>query len=415
MTPHKILSSCPVIGPALLLAAALGGCTHDIDMVDLGLRDNYYIARMTKLALSPAFTGDSYLWTLTAPDGSVRRSSTDPEFLFMESELGEWKVTYEIIDDENPYRFDCTITVSPESVPFSPWIAHVYEYRPAPGQFINEMPRYEEGDSEADMIRKCEESISGINDELISLGGWGGYVTFGFDHTVVNVPGEKDFRIWGNAFYELAGVTEQGGSAEPGIVMVSYDTNCNGLPDDPWYELRGSESDNPLTRSPYSMTWFRPDPGKTPVPGGGGLFTDMEYIRWKSTDGETGYLPKNLYHRQSYWPLWLDDSSLTFTGTLLPPNGTDASGNGSYYVLKSYAWGYVDNHPNDNAELNSFDISDAVDSEGNPVNLPGADFIRVYTGMNQVCGWLGESSTELSKARDLHIDTGETPLPDPGI
>ena len=72
---------------------------------------------------------------------------------------------------------------------------------PAPGQFVNIMPLYEEGDTEEDMCRKARESISGTNDIMISLGGYGGYVTFGFDHTVVNVPGQKDFKILGNAFY----------------------------------------------------------------------------------------------------------------------------------------------------------------------------------------------------------------------
>ena len=73
-------------------------------------------------------------------------------------------------------------------------------------------------------------------------------------------------------------------------------------------------------------------------------------------------------------------------------------------MLYSYPWGYVDNHPNEFADLNSFDIGNAVDADGNPVELPGADFIRVYTGVNQYCGWLGETSTELSRAQDLHIE-----------
>ena len=53
--------------------------------------------------------------------------------------------------------------------------------------------------------------------------------------------------------------------------------------------------------------------------------------------------------------------------------------------------------------LNSFDIGWAVDRQGNRVSLPGADFIRVYTGVNQYCGWVGETSTEISRAQDLHI------------
>ena len=61
----------------------------------------------------------------------------------------------------------------------------------------------------------------------------------------------------------------------------------------------------------------------------------------------------------------------------------------------------------------SFDIGWAVDSLGNPVHLPGVDFIRVYTGVNQQCGWLGETSTELSRAEDLHVEDQTHYLPNP--
>ena len=95
---------------------------------------------------------------------------------------------------------------------------------------------------------------------------------------------------------------------------------------------------------------------------------------------------------------------MDFSGTRLADNGIDTSGTGRYYILYCYDWGYVDNHPNDYPELCSFDIGWAVDDTGMPVFLPGVDFVRVYTGLNQQCGWLGETSTELSRAQDLHID-----------
>ena len=86
------------------------------------------------------------------------------------------------------------------------------------------MPRYDEGDTPESMRAKVEECIRGTNDELISLGGFGGYVTFGFDHSVVNVHDSLDFKILGNAFYTSsnpnASALNSGGSAEPGIVMV---------------------------------------------------------------------------------------------------------------------------------------------------------------------------------------------------
>lgn len=397
-------------------AALLSGCTADIPTVSLGIDDTYYINRMQKLDLHPALTGSAYRWTVTRPDGTTETAAETRDFIFIDAEEGRYSLKFEIIDPDTPYEHEFTVNVLHEEIEYSPYIARVYEYNPAPGQFVNEMPEYEEGDTYADMTRKAEESISGTNDIMITLGGYGGYVTFGFDHTVINFPGEADFRIWGNCFYELTDPDRKGGSAEPGIVMVSYDTNCNGLPDDEWYELAGSEYRSDATRHNYSLTYCRPDPQRQIVADEENSIDDLYYIRWHDSMGTEGYMPKNVFHTQDYYPRWVSDDSMTFSGSLLAPNGKDISGYGTYYVLYSYPWGYVDNHPNEYADLNSFDISNAVDSEGNPVSLPGADFIRVYTGVNQYCGWLGETSTELSRAQDLHIQLPgvfpDDPLPD---
>lgn len=43
--------------------------------------------------------------------------------------------------------------------------------------------------------------------------------------------------------------------------------------------------------------------------------------------------------------MWLQ-SPLTFQGTLLPTNAWDKSGTGTYWVLNSYDYGYVDNKSN---------------------------------------------------------------------
>ena len=388
---------------ALIASILFSGCTSEIPMVNLGIDDTYYIARMTKLPLESALTGEKYLWKA---DGEI--VSTERDYIFLASEEGVYNMSFDIIDDQTPFHFDFTVNVLHEEVEYSPYISRVYEYCPAPGQFVNEMPRFEEGDTYSDILQKAEESISGTNDIMITLGGWGGYVTFGFDHTVINVPGEYDFRIWGNCFYELLQPEKKGGSAEPGIVMVSYDANCNGLPDDEWYELAGSEYNSDNMRRGYEMTYYRPDPERQIVADADNSLDDIYYIRWEDNSGTEGYMAKNIFHNQEYFPKWINEDSLTFSGSLLAPNGEDVSGNGTYYILYSYPWGYVDNHPNEYSELNSFDISRAVDTYGNPVNLPGIDFVRVYTGVNQYCGWIGETSTELSRACDLHV-------PDPGL
>lgn len=393
---------------AIIYALLLYGCTDEIPMVNLGIDDVYYIARMQKLDLHPALTGEKYEWYV---DGELVSKSID--YIFLESKEGTYNLELKILDPNTPYDFSFTVHVLHEEIEYSAYISKVYEYCPAPGQFINEMPRYEEGDTYETILQKAEESISGTNDIMISLGGYGGYVTFGFDHTVINIPGEKDFRIWGNAFYELLNPDQRGGSAEPGIVMVSYDTNCNGLPDDEWYELAGSEYYKAETRHNYTITYRRPDPDRIPEEDDSGFLDDINYIPWSDSDGASGHMAKNTFHNQSYYPLWIKADNISFTGTRLAPNGIDLSGTGRYYVLYAYDWGYVDNHPNEYDELNSFDISWAVDSEGNKVHLPGVDFVRVYTGLNQYCGWLGETSTELSRAQDLHIALPGIPLPDP--
>lgn len=391
---------------AIIYALLLYGCTDEIPMVNLGIDDVYYIARMQKLDLHPALTGEKYEWYV---DGELVSKSKD--YIFLESKEGTYNLELKILDPNTPYDFSFTVHVLHEEIEYSAYISKVYEYCPAPGQFVNEMPRYEDGDTYETILQKVEESISGTNDIMITLGAYGGYVTFGFDHTVINVPGEKDFRIWGNCFYELLQPDKKGGSAEPGIVMVSYDTNCNGLPDDEWYELAGSEYDSKYTRHAYSITYRRPDPNREIVADEDNSLDDIYYIGWSDNAGQKGYIAKNIFHNQDYFPKWINSDEITFSGSLLPNNAEDISGNGSYFVLYSYPWGYVDNHPNEYADLNSFDISWAVDSDGNPFNLPGVDFIRVYTGLNQYCGWLGETSTELSRAQDLHIDLPGLPNP----
>lgn len=396
-----------------VIAALISGCSDEVPMVSLGIDDVYYIPRMKKLDLHPALTGKEYRWTLTRPDGTACEVSDAREYIFMEAEEGTYTMKFEIIDSATPYHHEFTIHVIHEEIEYSPWISKVFEYCPAPGQFVNDMPIYEEGDTYATMLEKVEDCISGKNDIMISLGGFGGYVTFGFDHTVVNVKGEYDFKIWGNAFYELTNPDAKGGSAEPGIVMVSYDVNMNGKPDDPWYELAGSEYYKPETNHAYSITYCRPDPEKEPEPDYDYPFlTDLTYIPWHDSEGNSGYMPKNSFHAQDYYPKWVDSDELTFSGSRLAPNAKDLSGTGTYYVLYSYPWGYVDNHPNDYSDLNSFDIGWAVDGYGNHVELPGVDFVRVYTGLNQYCGWLGETSTELCRAQDLHIPDPATILPD---
>lgn len=320
-----------------------------------------------------------------------------------------------------------------------PWLTRVYEYRPAPGQFINTLPLCRVGEPMDSVLARCQASICGHIDtttttfhgqtitridtvwaeSMISLGGFGGYVIVGFDHPVVNMH-TWDFEIQGNAF--VSDRETRGGSSEPGIVMVGVDVNGNGIPDDGdrWYELAGSEYNHPKTQHGYTITYYRPDEGKQPTPSRiDPALNDTTYIRWTSNDVNpdslSGYMSRNTFHSQPYWPLWMqDETTMTFSGTKLRGNAIDLGGNGanSYYVQYFFDWGYVDNLPNNPARAPQedgvynpgFKIDWAVDDQGRHVNLTHIDFIKIYNAMNQYCGWTGETSTEVAAGIDYHPD-----------
>lgn len=389
----------------LLTIVSFFGCERETPILSLGLDDVYYLPRMQAYRFTPGFTGESYKWNLVLPEGRDSLLSQEHTYTFVQKEEGSYTLRFEIVDSQRPYVHDFKVEVLHEVVEYSPYISRVLEYKPAPGQFVNEMPLYELGDTEETMRKKAEENISGKTDVMITLGGFGGYITFGFDHTVMNVGGEKDFSILGNAFYSLIEGESEGGSCEPGIVMVAFDKNQNGKPDDDeWFELAGSEYDKPETIKNYEITYYKPDQNKTPTPDETGQLTDTTYVKWIDNTGITGYIPKNRFHAQDYYPKWIGETEISFKGTRLADNAEDISGAGSYWIQYTYDWGYVDNHPNDSTSLISFDIDWAVDNAGNKVSLPGVDFIRVYTGVNQTCGWIGETSTEIIRAQDLHLE-----------
>ena len=261
-------------------------------------------------------------------------------------------------------------------------IKAVDEYLPAPGQFVNTLPECDANDTPAIMAAKCTNMIGGGATDFITLGAYGGYVTFHFDHSIANIEGEPDLYIKGNAY---------SGNSEPGIVMVSKDTNGNGLPDDTWYEIAGSADTDSVGKVVfnYEITYSPNSLGN---------------ISWTDNQGNSGTVDRNTFHAQEYFPLW-HEGPLTFKGTLLPKNAVNTSKTATeHWVMDSFRYGYVDNAANTDTLGCSIDISWAVDQDRQPVKLDFVDFVRVYNGENQKCGWIGETSTEVGGAEDLHLD-----------
>jgi hypothetical protein len=248
------------------------------------------------------------------------------------------------------------------------------EFSPAPGQFVGKGNGFSNPrilDLASYTEERVRDFVQGLIDgeddgwnnfqadgKVLSLGGWGGYYIFRFDHSVPNTSG-PDVGIPSN--------NHTAGMQEAGVVWVSRDVNGDGKPNEIWYQLKGSQSS---PAKGYAMVYFKPK--------------DASSALWIDNRGGAGTFPYYSNGNDGY-PYHITESSGTyvmFTGTLLQDSDLT---------------GYVD------AGVTTFDLDDAVDGAGNPVNLTHIDFVKVQTGLNKHGGGLGEYSTEAGIPEDLHF------------
>ena len=377
-------------------------------------RAAYHTVVGRKLRIEPsvmsAEEGVAYAWYVEGADEVVGEESS---LTLVAETVGEYSITAEAMVEREGNQMTITHEFSVmvyEAGAFyraksgaskADW-SKVYEYTPAPGQFINETKTGgfdgTQTTPEAAIVyaeaRMSETDSSGNPNPIgVSLGGFGGYIVVGFDHSIDN-SGDYDLGILGNSF---------SGLSEPGVVWVMQDENGNGEPDDTWYELAGSETGKAETIQNYAVTYYRPTGAGMPV-------------QWSDNLGNSGQVDylKQFHRQEYYYPLWIDADSYTLTGTCLEARNYDASGNGSYWVNAEYDWGYVDNYSpvdrltdKDNVEgeinVNHFKISNAIDVDGEPIVLEFIDFVKVQCAVNAKSGWIGELSTEVCGFYDYNM------------
>lgn len=352
-------------------------------------RTDYGISAGRSLLLRPLdieYPFDAvYTWSV---DGTEVQSGESSEYVFDLTAEGSYTVNVTMRNSYTAASQDLTVTVLPAEGTYfraadassSASISKVYEYTPAPGQFIND------GVTLTTQEEACSFAFERLSQgQFVSLGAFGGYLIAGFDHSVESsTDGGFDLQITGNA---------HSSSSEPGIIWVSQDENGNGLPDDTWYELRGSEYGKPETWQDYAVTYYRPSSNGTSI----------EWTDNRGSSGSVDYIPA--YHSQeTYFPLWITADSYTLRGTRLEDRLVDENGNGSLWIGHPFDWGYADNWSGTDPDIDKFRISDAVRWDGEPADLTYIDFVKIQCGVQAKGGWTGEQSTELTVIRDLHID-----------
>lgn len=333
-------------------------------------------------------------WVLDGDTVVPTEGLAQGEFLFEATELGTHRLSLTISSSTLNDTQEFTIKTCPPAGTYQrsftgqALVNKIYEYMPAPGHQVNGYIIV--GDSypeDCTHEQACDSVLAHFQRRWsISLGSQGGYLIASFDHSVRNSGGDYDLCIKGNPFsYQ----------SEPGIIWVSQDDNGDGLPNDQWFELAGSEYGTPTHTTDYAITYYRPAARKSAT-------------AWRDCFGKTGYVPYMSYWNphDTYWQPWVEGTERTYFGSRLADRSTYANGISD---IPPYDWGYVDNLGNDFIEdvagkMNYFRLANARTWDGEPANLEYIDFIKIQTAQIGSTPNLGDISTEVYYISDYHCE-----------
>ncbi|MGH7131347.1 MAG: GC-type dockerin domain-anchored protein [Phycisphaerales bacterium] len=281
------------------------------------------------------------------------------------------------------------------------------DYSPAPGQNVNN-PAYN------DPARALSAPIGGgmlaaDNSKVVTLGGWGGSITLGFDHPILNRPPTAtnprgcDFIVFGNAF--LVGGDPDRRWAEPAMIEVSRDANGNDLADDEWFVIRGSHLPAApaaaivtatLHGSDFPAAWLPPGKDATSV----WMVTTYRLDDVVFTAGAVLQNPLAGTGESGVWG-YADCGPVLLTGDLDADDVIDNSAAAPEHFFTIPTDPMRTGISKFSGGGDAIDISWAVRNDGSPAGLTQIDFVRITTAVNVVRGALGEASSEISGVAEV--------------
>jgi hypothetical protein len=307
----------------------------------------------------------------------------------------------------------------------SPFATRVLEYAPSPGQFVNVAALNDPSRALGPPIGGG--TVSPSNTSVVTLGGFGGSITLGFDHVVLDEPPSPanplglDVIVFGNAFWVGGDHTRR--FAEAAIVEVSRDINANGLADDPWYVIRGSHLPVVPASASISQTFDDLTGDLTYPPSSATWVPPLRNGQWSVTAPAlpagmyAGSVPPILVHPDGVAAMFevthgyadctptlvlgdIDWPGARSGASVVPDNLPDISISPQMFYSVADDPTRVGVTPGSGGG-DAVDIADAVDPQtGTPANLPGIHFIRITTGVPWMLGPFAEVSAEVDAVAD---------------
>lgn len=339
--------------------------------IAITLAQNLNVSMCQVLEIKPALTGPvrsdyEYEWSI---GDSVISKNLNLNFISVEA--GNFPLTLRVKAGKQSVANTRTITVKSET--YARNANTLVEYLPSPAPNHNwslvgypqnwdlgsEYPlAYNEFLVKASAVRQEN------NNNFLLLGSWGSSATFKFDHTVVNASGKTDVEI--TAYYSYKDIPR---------VWVAYDANKNGQADDSeWYEIK--DADYGQEEIPDYEMIFTFDRAETDA--------KRHYVYWNWKDNQSPTAEGAMVNNKTFASSTTMEGTLStrgfFPGYFMDINTKQIS------LLSGWKSSFARKGKRINKDLTgvvsfaqklNVDIEMAVNTKGQPVSLPGIDFVKV--------------------------------------